>query len=117
MCILASSSSNVYGFPGQRSIGLGGWRYQRRCLDSVHDLCCAMESSGLQPGGATRALRWEHRHRTLEQLNGGYRSGGQCNQVTVPTIANGKVYIGTAGNNASGVSGSTTVSGEPDVTD
>ena len=33
----------------------------------------------------------------------------------VPTIANGKVYVGTRGNNTGGVFGSTTVSGELDV--
>ena len=33
----------------------------------------------------------------------------------VPTVANGKVYVGTRGNNTGGVYGSTSVSGELDV--
>jgi hypothetical protein len=33
----------------------------------------------------------------------------------VPTIANGKVYVGTPGNNTGGVYGSSSVSGELDV--
>jgi hypothetical protein len=34
---------------------------------------------------------------------------------TVPTIANGKVYVGTRGNNAGGIDSSSSVPGELDV--
>jgi len=111
---LASSSPKIYGFPGSApSVSAAGtingvvWT-----LDN-HLFCTG------SPGcGPTVLHAYDAANVATEFWNSsmvGADAAGNAIKFAVPTVANGKVYVGTRGNNSGGVYGSTTVSGELDV--
>ena len=76
---------------------------------------CTIESSGCGP---TELHVYDSTNLATElwnSLQGTGNSAGNAVKFTVPTVANGKVYVGTRGNNTGGVFGSTSISGELDV--
>jgi hypothetical protein len=111
----ASASTQLYKFPGGTpSVSAAGaqagivW-----ILDN--NLYCTKQSSGC---GAAVLHAYDATNLASELWNSAMSpSGAAGNAVkfTVPTIANGKVYVGTRGDNTGGVDGSTTVAGELEV--
>jgi hypothetical protein len=112
---LASSSANTYGFPGSTpSVSAAGttggvvWTLDNGAYCTKQSKACG--PAVLHAHDATNVA--------TELWNSSMASGdvaGNAIKFTVPTVANGKVYIGTRGNNIGGVLGSTSVSGELDV--
>jgi hypothetical protein len=112
---LASSSSSNYGFPGSApSVSAAG---------TANGIVWAVNSSNYctqQSDGCGPAVLHAYNATNVatELWNSSMVStdaAGNAVKFTVSTIANGKVYLGTRGNNTGGVYGSTTVSGELDV--
>jgi hypothetical protein len=112
---LTSSSSHVYGFAGATpSVSSAAtrngvvWTLETRKY-------CTSRSNGCGPvvlyaHDATNVARelWN------SSLNAADMAGNAI-KFTVPTVANGKVYVGTRGNNIGGATNSTSVPGELDI--
>jgi hypothetical protein len=113
----ASQSSNSYGFRnGGPSLSASGttngilW-----AIDST-DFCTP--SFPTPPCGPAVLHAYDATNLGSELWNSSLGSGnsaGNAVKFTVPTVANGKVYVGTRGNNTGGATTSTSVPGELDV--
>lgn len=110
-----SISATTYGFPGATpSVSAAGnsngivW-----ALDNT--LYCTPQSPGCGPAVLHA---YSAANLSTELWNSGMAAGdaaGNAVKFTVPTVANGKVYVGTRGNNTGGAGNSTTVPGELDI--
>jgi hypothetical protein len=110
----ASRSSGSFGFPGSTpSISSSGatngiaWALDNRGYCTQLATSCG--PAVLHAYDATNLLT------ELWNSQSTANAAGNAVKFTVPTIANGKVYIGTRGNNTGAVYGSTSISGELDV--
>jgi Putative Ig domain len=112
----ASQSPTGYGFPGSTpSISASGSSSNGILWGLDQTNYCTPGSPGCGPAvlhayDATN-LATELWNSSLVAAD----AAGNAVKFTVPTVANGKVYVGTRGNNTGGVYGSTSVSGELDV--
>lgn len=111
----ASASTQTFGFPGSTpsisaNVMTNGivWALNNSlyCTNQSHG-CGAAVLYAYNAGNVATEL-WDSSMVAADQA-------GNAVKFTVPTVANGKVYIGTRGNNTGGVYGSTSVSGELDV--
>ena len=109
-------STTTYGFPGATpSVSATGSASNGIVWTLVTGSYCTSESQSCGPAvlHANDATNVSH-----EIWNSSTASGdaaGNAVKFTVPTIANGKVYVGTRGNNIGGTDSSTSVPGELDV--
>jgi hypothetical protein len=111
-----SQSPTKYGFPGATpAVSASG--------SSNNGIVWGIDNTNycvyLSPGCGPAVLRaYDATNLTKELWNSAAApadAAGNAVKFTVPTVANGKVYVGTRGNNSGGVYGSTTISGELDV--
>jgi len=112
---LASVSTGTYGFPGASPAvsanGMSGgivWG-----LDNSN--YCTNQARGCGPALLHAYDALDVTHELWNSSMVAKDAAGNAVKFAVPTIANGKVYIGTRGNNTGGTLGSTTVAGELDV--
>ncbi len=112
---LVSSSSNSFNWPGPTpsvsSQGTQGgivW-----ALDNQN--YCTSQSGGCGPAVLHAYNATDVTQELWNSSMVASDAAGNAVKFTVPTVANGHVYVGTRGNNTGGVYGSTSVSGELDV--
>jgi hypothetical protein len=112
---LASSSTHGYGFGGSTpSISAAG---------SQDGIVWTLDNANFCTGNAPACgptVLYAHDATNLanELWNSGARASdaaGYAIKFTVPTVANGHVYVGTRGNNTGGAPTSTSIAGELDV--
>ena len=110
-----SQSSPSFGYPGSTpSVSSSG---------ATNGIVWALDNSFFcttLAGGCGPAVlhAFDATNLLLELWNSNQVSGnaaGNAVKFTIPTVANGKVYVGTRGNNTGGTFGSTSISGELDV--
>ena len=112
-----SVSSGSYGFPGSTpSVSSSG---------STNAIVWALDNGRFCTGKASNCgpavlHAYDANNLGIELWNssmasGGADAAGNAVKFTVPSVANGKVYVGTRGNNTGGAYNSTSVSGELDV--
>jgi hypothetical protein len=112
-----SQSATSYGFPGATPSLSSNGTTNAIIWALENTLYCTPQSPGC---GVTVLHAYDATNLTTELWNSSQAAGnrdraGNAVKFTVPTVANGKVYIGTRGNNTGGADSSTSVPGELDV--
>ncbi len=112
----ANSSSETFGFPGVTpSVSSMPNNTNGIVWGLDQSQYCTQQAKGCGP---VVLHAYDATNLSNELWNSAMSTGdaaGNAVKFTVPTIANGKVYVGTRGNNAGGSDNSTSVPGELDV--
>lgn len=112
------SSSNSFGFPGATpSVSATGTSANGIVWGLDNQTYCTQQAPVC---GAAVLHAYDATNVSIELWNSSQAASnrdraGNAVKFAVPTVANGKVYVGTRGNNTGGASNTTTVPGELDV--
>ncbi len=112
----ASSSTQTFQFPGTTaSVSASGAGSNGIVWALDNHAYCTPQSGGCGPAVLHALSAGSLATELWNSSQVGSDVAGNAVKFTVPTIANGKVYVGTRGNNTGGASGSTSVSGELEI--
>jgi hypothetical protein len=112
----SSKSPNDYGFPGSTPVVSASGPASNGIVWALNnDAYCTAQSQSCGPAvlHAYDAAGLGNELWNSAQI--GTDAAGNAVKFTVPTVANGKVYVGTRGNNTGGAGSSTSVAGELDI--
>jgi hypothetical protein len=112
---LGSSSTHVFGFPGATPSISSGATQNGVVWALDNGSYCTGQSKSC---GSTVLYAYNPANLATELWDSALSpadSAGYAVKYTVPTIANGKVYVGTRGNNTGGADSTTSVPGELDI--
>jgi hypothetical protein len=112
---LSSSSPTIYGWPGSTPSVSAAAAQDGIVWTLDNHLYCTKQSTGCGPAVLHAYDATNVATELWNSATTASDAAGNAVKFTVPTIANGKVYVGTRGNNTGGVYGSTSSSGELDV--
>jgi hypothetical protein len=112
---LSSSSAHGFGWPGATpSVSAAATQNGIVWVLDARGFCTA-GAPGCKPAGLYAYDATNMSTELWDNSLSASDAAGNAIKFTVPTIANGKVYIGTRGNNAGGADNSTSVPGELDI--
>jgi hypothetical protein len=111
----ASASSNAYGFPGSTpSVSASGTQNGVVWALDTHSYCTRQSAAC----GPAVLHAYDATKLSTELWNSGLNAAdaaGNAVKFSVPTVANGRVYVGTRGNNTGGADSSTSTPGELEI--
>ena len=109
-------SPTLYGFPGATpSVSSKPDNSDGIVWAVDNSQYCTIQSRGCGPAVLHSYDATDLTNELWNSSKGSGNSAGNAVKFTVPTVANGKVYVGTRGNNTGGPDNSTSVPGELDV--